>query len=432
MQTGDKPRWVANVYFILLLLVITTLIISWFNVNSYFIIITVLFLLVTENMREKLRIIFSNKLFLGFFILGLLEVAGLLYTDNLKMGWKNIENKSMLVAIPFILLAGPFRGKNNYKKIMTAYCLLLFVISLVSLGIAVVKFIDTKNVEVLFYHDLVSPLKQNAIVFTLFILAALLYLLSQNLYLGNEQEPHRRWRMLLIIYFIIFSILLASKLLLFVLPVILMYYLLRRYPAKKRIKPILAASLLIITGAVVLATTNNPIRARYIDILRGNIDLAGQEKFSGDVYFNGVQLRMLEYRFVWEILREQKAWIIGVSPGDSQDLLDQKYRQTNMYTGVPGTNDTGFLGYDSHNQFLEYLLQSGIIGLLAIVFVCYTVIARAVKERSREALFFCITLFLVFLTEALLELQHGRFLFTFFPFLFLYNLNNQHKIAGQP
>jgi O-antigen ligase len=432
MQSGDKPRWVANVYFALLMLVITTIIISWFNINSYFIIILMLFLFVTENIGKKLRVIFSNKLFLGFFALGVIELLGMLYTDNVKIGWKNVESKATLVAIPFILLAGPFRGKDNYKKIMTGYCLLLFAISLSCLCIAAVKYVETGQVDVLFYHDLVSPLKQNAIMFTLFVLAALLYLLSQNLYLGAERQPHRRWRIGLIIYFFIFFILLASKLLLIVLPVILMFYLLQRYPAKKRIKPILAASLMIISGIVVLAATNNPIKTRYMDILRGDIDLAKQEEFATDVYFNGVQWRLLEYRFAWEILNEQKAWLMGVSPGDSQDLLDRKYRETNIYVGNPESKDTGYLGYDSHNQFLQHLLQSGFIGFLVLAFVCYLVLAQAAKERSREAMFFSITLFLVFLTESLLELQHGLFLFSFFPFIFLYNLNNQHKISAGP
>jgi O-antigen ligase len=431
MQSGDKPRWVAYVYFALLLLVMTTIIISWMNVNSYFVIILMLFLFVTENIGQKLRELFSNKLFLGYFALSVLELSGMLYTDNMRIGWKNVESKATLVAIPFILLAGPFRGKNNYKKIMTGYCLLLFLISLISLGMAVARYIETKQVEVLFYHDLVDPLSQNAILFTLFILAALLYLLSENLYFGDERRPHRRWRILLIIYFIIYSILLASKLLLFVVPVILMFYLLQRYPAKKRIKPILAALLLIISGVIVLATTNNPIKTRYMDILRGDIDLANREKFGTDIYFNGVQWRLLEYRFAWEILNEKKAWILGVSPGDSQDLLDDKYRKTNIYVGSPERKDVGYLGYDSHNQFLQHLLQSGIIGLLVLAIVCFMVLRQAVKERSREALFFFITLLLVFLTESLLELQHGLFLFTFFPFLFLYNLNNQRTTSGQ-
>jgi O-antigen ligase len=432
MQSGDKPRWVSNVYFALLLLVMTTIIVSWMNINSYFVIILMLFLFVTENIGRKLRELFSNKLFLGYFALSVLELSGMLYTDNMRIGWKNVESKATLVAIPFILLAGPFRGKNNYKKIMTAYCLLLFLISLISLGMAIGKYISTRRVEVLFYHDLVDPLSQNAILFTLFILAALLYLLSQNIYFGEGRQPHRRWRILLIIYFIAFSILLASKLLLFVLPVILMFYLLQRYPARKRIKPILAALLLIISGVIVLATTNNPIKSRYMDIFRGNIDMAAREEFAANMYFNGVQWRLLEYRFAWEILNEKKAWVLGVSPGDSQDLLDEKYRKTKIYVGTPELKDTGYLGYDSHNQFLQHLLQSGLIGFLLLAIVCFMVLREAVKERSREALFFFITLLLVFLTESLLELQHGLFLFSFFPFLFLYNLNNQHKTSGQP
>ena len=54
MQSGDKPRWVSNVYFILLMLVMTTIIVSWMNINSYFVILLMLFLFVTENIVRKL------------------------------------------------------------------------------------------------------------------------------------------------------------------------------------------------------------------------------------------------------------------------------------------------------------------------------------------------------------------------------------------
>src|SRR5687767_14808813 len=194
MQPGEKPLWVAKVHFILLLLVITTLIISWFNLNSYFIILSMAFLFVTERIVVKLKEIFSNKLFLCYFALALVELAGMLYTDNARIGWKNVEAKATLVAIPFILLVGPFRGKTNYKKIMTGYCLLLFVISLICLCLALTRYIDTGDPYVLFYHDLVDPIAQNAIVFTLFVLAAMLYLLSSNLYFGENVTVHRRWR----------------------------------------------------------------------------------------------------------------------------------------------------------------------------------------------------------------------------------------------
>lgn len=431
MQTGDRPQWLVNVYFILLLLIITTALLSWFNVNSYFILVTMGCLLVTERRNARLRGVFTIPLFLGYLSLALIEAAGLLYTDNIKEGWHNLESKATLVAIPLIILVGPFRGKDNFRKIMTAYCLVVFALSLVCLGIAAYKYTDTRQVELLFYHDLVSPLKQNAIVFTLFLMAGMIYLLYNNLYFGRAVEWGRGWRIALIIYFIGYTVLLASKLLLFVLPVILIIWLLQRYPARKRAKPVLAVLLVLAAGATLLVTTDNPIKARYVDILRGDMDIAKRGQFSPDMYLNGVQLRLLEYRYAWEILREHNAWLIGVSPGDTQDLLDDKYRKANLYIGAPGSDDVGFLNYDSHNQFLQQLLQSGIVGMLALIVVCIMLVTKAVKERSRETILFLIPVFLVFLTESLLELQHGLFLFTFFPFLFMYNLNNQYENAEE-
>jgi len=46
-------------------------------------------------------------------------------------------------------------------------------------------------------------------------------------------------------------------------------------------------------------------------------------------------LRLIEWHFALEILNENHAWIQGVSPGDSQDLLNKKYIAAEMYTGDP-------------------------------------------------------------------------------------------------
>jgi O-antigen ligase len=431
MQIGVRPRWLDILYFVLLLLIITTTLISWFNTCSQLMILMLLVLLVLEWRTVEIRTVFTNQLFLAYFSLAFLEVIGLFYTNNFKEGWHNLESKATLVAIPFILMVGPFRGKENFKKIMTAYCLISFALTFMCLCIAAYRYANTGQAGLFFYHDLVSPLQQNAILSTLLLIAAIIYLLYNNLYFGVAREPGRVWRVLLIIYFAGFCVLLASKLLLFVMPLLLAIWLLQRYPAEKRTRPILALMLAVAVGATILITTDNPIKARYVDILRGDLDLVKREKFSPDIYLNGVQLRLLEYRYAWEILKEHNAWIWGVSPGDAQDLLDEKYRQANLYLGTPDGKDIGFLNYDSHNQFLQQLLQSGIIGLLVLIVVCVMLVARAVKERSRETILFLVPVILVSLTASLLELQHGLFLFTFFPFLFMYNLNNQQKTPVQ-
>jgi O-antigen ligase len=91
-----------------------------------------------------------------------------------------------------------------------------------------------------------------------------------------------------------------------------------------------------------------------------------------------------------------------------------------MYTGNPSRGDHGFIGYNTHNQFLETLLKTGLPGLIALLLVCFTLIRMAIQKKQRET-GFIIGLLLVWLfTEAVLERQYGILVFTFFP-LFMQN-----------
>jgi O-antigen ligase len=148
------------------------------------------------------------------------------------------------------------------------------------------------------------------------------------------------------------------------------------------------------------------------------------EQFNPGTAFNGLQLRLLEYHFAYKILNEQHAWLFGVSPGDSQDLLDRKYIDANMYIGNPADGPhrkiRGFIGYNFHNQFVETLVRLGWIGLLALLVIFGLLIGLVVKYRTPEAFFTVLTLVLFFIPEAPLTLQQGIFLFCFFPLLLPY------------
>lgn len=173
---------------------------------------------------------------------------------------------------------------------------------------------------------------------------------------------------------------------------------------------------IIILG--LLFTTRNPIRERFSDVLRGNIKIITQETFNEGDYFNGLQFRLLQWRFVAEILTENKRWWQGVSPGDAQTLLNKKYLSKNMYAGDPVKKDGGYLIYNTHNQFLETLLQNGIIGLIVLLLICFSAFKMMIQKKSIIASASILLLLAWLFTESVFETQYGIAIFTFFP-LFL-------------
>jgi len=140
-------------------------------------------------------------------------------------------------------------------------------------------------------------------------------------------------------------------------------------------------------------------------------------------YFNGVEFRLMQWKLVPEILNERKRWLVGVAPADAQTLLNEKYKQYKFYQGDPNKGDKGYLDYNAHNQFLQCLLQSGIIGLLAFLWVCYELLRLAVKKKNPQ-LTACAALFILFcFTESVLQTQWGIVSFTLFPMLIYFGNN---------
>ena len=141
------------------------------------------------------------------------------------------------------------------------------------------------------------------------------------------------------------------------------------------------------------------------------------------MHFSSTELRLLQWRFALQILNARHAWLFGVSPGDNQDLLDQKYIGANMYVGNPkeGPNRhiRGFLGFNFHNQYLETLVRTGLVGLLSLVVLFAVLFRQAWKSKIKEAWFVVLTIAIFFIPEAPLTMQSGVFLFCFFPLLAL-------------
>lgn len=352
-----------------------------------------------------------------FFLLQLIPFA---YTSNFIESWKHVQVKSALLFIPLCFYSCNYINKVRFHSLMTAYIYTLIVMLTWCLASAFINYnFHHAPVTVFFYHQLVSDLGHHAVQFSILIFAGVIYLLhlaTQGRFLVN-----RAIHFLLTAYLTVGILLLSSKLVIIFLAGYLVYYLF--ILLQKRFNTRWAITVVAITGMLVssiILFTQNPVSRRFTDIMHGNVGIIQQQSFRPGDYFNGVQFRLLQWRFVKEILQENNAWFFGVTPAGAQRLLDQKYVSTHMYTGVTGTGDHGFLGYNTHNQFLEALLQTGIIGLICFMMICFEMIRRAVKQKSRVLTALVLLLLAYTFNESVFETQYGLVLFTFLPLYFYF------------
>jgi O-antigen ligase len=427
-----QPFLQKKLNFLITLLVVATTIFSKFNLNSWCIILLVLCRLADGGPVRAIKAAFSNRYFLAFLALFLLDVAGLLFSHNQNAATRVMEKSATLLAVSFVLCGGTFTDDLGYKKFMTFYCGLVFVACVYCIVKACGHFLVKHDISVFFYHPLSQPIGQNAVFFSVYMIFGLLYLLSHQIQTGGLAPTIRKpLQFFLIAFFAGFIILLSSKLLLVVLFLILVSYILQRYIARRNYAVIMLVSATGLSVVLWLVLADNPIKRRYQDLERGDLSLIKANKFTPSTNFNGAQLRLLQWRYANQILRENNAWIFGVSPGDSQDLLNEKYKKAEVDTGIPNSKQKGFLDYNFHNQYIETTVKSGIVGLAILLTVCWLFILIVRDRQTPESFFTILTLLLILAVESFLTLQDGIFAFVFIPLMLLYSPRRKEIVQKQ-
>lgn len=427
---GGGPFLRNSFYFWVTLAVLFTTLCGWFRINTWCIVLLAGCRLWDKGRGANIRSAFSNKLFIAYCAFFLLDLIGQAFTPDQVTGWKVVAREATMVAIPFVLCGGVFADDAMYKKLMSAYCLMLAGICIACLFLALLRYRATADIDEFFYHPLVSPLSQNAIFFTVFVLFGLLFLLTYDLrnVFPRLSPAMIRWLQAAIAgLFVIMVIQLASKLFLLIMVLMLGWFVFRKYLLTGRSRLLIAVLLLGIPVIGLLLFTSNPVKDRYEAIRHANTRMVRQEQFTPNDRFNGIQLRLLEYRFAYEILNEHRAWLLGTTSGYSQDLLNQKYVKANMYLGSPGRKGRGFWDYNFHNQFVETLVRTGLVGLAALLAIFWLQIGIVRRWRTGQAFFTVLILIAFFLPQSPLTMQTGVFLFVFFPLLLLCSPKGKEK-----
>ena len=387
-------------------------------VNSVSIMMLVVITVVHPQRAIYFKRAFSNPYFICCVLLFIIRAIGILYADNIEENEKQIFSKSIFLAVPFFFCANEsISGKVMYRLIMI-FSISLSIVSIACILYALFNYFQQQDFSVFFYHKLVNPFKHHAVLFSFYLLFCIVYWVEE----GFDLIKKRSIKLLLaatVVYFFFLIVLLSSKLVILISCAYIVYILIDNLVKLKRRYILYILSLFLFLIISILFLTNNPVKSRFSDAISGSKDLFKQEKFSGSTYFNGVQFRLLIWRFTYEILEEKNAWLIGVSPGDAQSELNRKYIETNIYLGDGIRDNKGYRAFNSHNVFLQTALESGLIGLAILLSMIFVFAYQAIKKQRRSTIIFYIFILALCFTESVLATQYSILLFMFFPLLTL-------------
>src|SRR5258705_9926503 len=163
-----------------------------------------------------------NFFTIACFLFYVIQFTGLLYAHHSTEQWNSLRLKSSLLFIPLAVNCCGFINEKTRQSLLIGYCLLVFAAALYCLIAVLVNYSMHQNAGVFFYHDLVKPLHQHAIQFSILVLIALLFLFES---LNKNQILFSRYiHILLVTFFSIFLVLLSSKLIIAFYLVYVLYF----------------------------------------------------------------------------------------------------------------------------------------------------------------------------------------------------------------
>ena len=395
--------------------------------NSYLIILLTAHWLVEGHFREKLQRLRHQPLALAWMAFYVLHLLGMLYTTDLGRGKGDLEAKFSFFVLPLLLGSVPPLARQQVRRLTYLFVGACTLGILYALGRAALAYLNDGNTDHFFYHKLSGFMGIHGIYFAIYV-SFCLFVPADFLLQHRGEGPSRlKWGAgLLMLLFTVVIILLSSKTMIILVVVYLNVFLVL-YAIKGRRNVVGAVVVVnVLFGAALLSLPfvrerfHNALHSDYFDYKRQN---------DYEFYYTGVSLRIAIWRVCVDIVQEQRAWFWGVGTGDGQQMLDEKYEAYGFYTGNATLSDRGVLGYNAHNQYLQFLLSVGLLGLGGFLALLVLTMQVVVRSGQHLLLMLLVLLSVSSLTESVLCRQKGVVFFMLFYCLYIFHSAYQSSTA---
>ncbi|KJS05599.1 MAG: hypothetical protein VR77_07860 [Flavobacteriales bacterium BRH_c54] len=338
---------------------------------------------------------------------------GLIYTDNLKSGWFDMEVKLSLLVFPLIIGSKPLTEKQ-VRGIIKSLIISIIYVGLYLISRAIIFYFF--NHENVFYYQLFSPFIHPSYL-SMYINMAVAWVLYQN-YNGKKVFTNAFIvDKLLVLYLFAITFLLASKSGIFLFIIIVFVYLCLEFYKNRKMIHFAVGSLIILLSFIALSYFSPKNFDRIIHLI--------ETINSNDIENNSNESSSLRLH-LWSTSNEviKKSFLVGYGTGDGKDVLNKALEEKEITNAFKNK-------LNAHNAFYEIFLKLGVVGfvvlLLNIIFPSFI----AFKQNNVLYLFLVIILVFNFSFESMLETKAGVIFYAFFNSLIFFkvtvNENNNHS-----
>jgi O-antigen ligase len=342
----------------------------------------------------------------------------IIYTNNTNEALTETGRRSIIFIIPILLCLNPLNLQKYRPQLLLAFALVcsITIAYLYLDALITIRHFHLPS-SMLFSrsfanHNFSEPINMHATFFSMQAAISLVYLLSllikekkinyQILYLGCS--------LLLTAGLIQLSSKSVCIALFIIINIAVPYFLLQ---AAKRRKYILAAasfSVLLIAGILLSGT----FRERYVTELATDLSPAK----AGEV----LDSRLARWQVVVKLIAKRP--VTGYGTGSEVGLLHDSFFDNKLYNSFLNN-------LNAHNQYLSFLVKSGIIGLLVYIATLAFGFKTGFQQKDLLFIAFLVIITAVSFSENFLDVDKGIFFYAFFFPFFAYSTKPE-MISDEP
>lgn len=355
--------------------------------------------------KERFRLLFAKPvlILLVLYFLGLITI---LYSTDKQEGLNVTGRQTALFLIPVLLVLNAL-DLNKYKFLLLkifAFTCVVTILYLYADALRVIAYFHLPKSSLFssmfINHNFSAPIELHATYMSMYVaisIVTLLYYLVQEKKLSNQF-----FYSLGIVILSAGLVQLSSRAvviaLLIIINVAFPFFMLK---GKQRLYFIIIATVFS-AASIFIITTVNSFKVRYIGELKNDLT---QVSVNNEL----LEPRIVRWKLAMQLVKQSP--IIGHGNGSEKAMLKQLYFENKLY--ISYLNE-----FNAHNQYLSFLLKTGIIGLLIYLYALFFGFSLAVKKRDFLFLSFMIIVAVVSVSENILDVNKGIFFYSFFMSLF--------------
>lgn len=354
----------------------------------------------------------SKALIAIFCLIGL----SIFYSTNKTAGFDFLVRNLSLLAMPFLVFPITFSTFKERRVIFYLFQLSLITLGLLMIGNATLQYLSSGCAftspgashfvyNIFMSHLLTDPFHIHPVYYSFLITIGSVSLMA----FWHSKSHFKKWKWsflfiatllfhVVLIYLLksaLFSLLYSTSV---VFAVIYQNHL-RIFNSKTKLS-------MAILGVLLMALFSYKGAKEKLDNFSVNYEISNE-------HLSPMMMRFAIWECTWPIIKDNL--LFGVGTGDQQDKLNQTYEENNFRIIVENN-----LQYNTHNQYLQYWLAIGLLGLFSFSSLILILLKKAFYSKNVVFIVFAFCFAIFSLNESTLQVQKGIVMFSVLAPLFSY------------